>query len=125
MNDRTRDTPTSRAGGDTTRYTEADRQLAQLARALAHPARVAILRMLVERGECICGGLVDRLPLAQATVSQHLKVLKEAGLVEGDVEGPRVCYCVEPEALSRFRWLVERLTSQKIQIGPSREEGRS
>jgi ArsR family transcriptional regulator len=83
-----------------------DRELALLARALGHPARVAILRYLVRQGECVCGHLVDRLPLAQATVSQHLKVLKQAGLIEGEVEGPRVCYCVRPESLRRLRTLL-------------------
>jgi len=83
-----------------------DREIAALARALGHPARVAILRHLTRRGECVCGQLVDRLPLAQATVSQHLKVLKDAGLIEGEVEGPRVCYCVRPESLRRLRTLL-------------------
>jgi len=86
-----------------------DRELAVLARALGHPARVAILRYLARRGECVCGRLVDRLPLAQATVSQHLKVLKQAGLIEGEVEGPRVCYCVRPESLRRLRTLLGEL----------------
>ena len=86
-----------------------DRETAALARALAHPARVAILRLLIERGDCICGEIVDVLPLAQATVSQHLKVLKEAGLIKGDVDGPRVCYCVNPKAVKRFKELVEGL----------------
>ena len=79
-----------------------DEELARLAKALGHPARVAIVRLLLEGGECVCGGIVDRLPLAQATVSQHLKVLKEAGWISGEVDGPRVCYCARPETLSRF-----------------------
>ncbi len=79
-----------------------DDELGRLAKALAHPARVAIVRLLLERGECVCGGIVDRIPLAQATVSQHLKVLKEAGWISGEVDGPRVCYCAKPEALRRF-----------------------
>ena len=89
--------------------TAADEELAALARALGHPARVAILRQLSERGECVCGRIVDSLPLAQATVSQHLKVLKEAGLVQGEIDGPRVCYCVNPETVKRFQKLVARL----------------
>src|SRR5512141_2970980 len=72
----------------------ADHDLAALARALGHPARVAILRFLASKGSCVCGGIVSSLPLAQATVSQHLKMLKESGLVEGEIDGPRVCYCV-------------------------------
>ena len=86
-----------------------DRELALLAKALGHPARVAILRLLMARGECVCGQIVDLLPLAQATVSQHLKVLKEAGLIQGEVDGPRVCYCVDPKAVEHFRQLIQEL----------------
>lgn len=86
--------------------TAVDEELAVLAKALGHPARVAILRQLGEAGTCICGELVDALPLAQATVSQHLKVLKEAGFVQGEIDGPRVCYCVNPKTVKRFRKLV-------------------
>jgi DNA-binding transcriptional ArsR family regulator len=91
------------------RLAPADREFATLARALGHPARVAILRTLIQRGECICGEIVEVLPLAQATVSQHLKVLKEAGLVRGEVDGPRVCYCVDPMTVRRFRDLIRKL----------------
>lgn len=73
---------------------------AALAKALAHPARVAILRTLAARGTCVCGEIVDVLPLAQATVSQHLKVLREAGLVRGATDGPRSCYCLDREGLA-------------------------
>ena len=69
-----------------------DQALAELARALSHPARVAIVRHLATAGACVCGEIVSVLPLAQATVSQHLKVLKEAGFVQGEVDGPRTCY---------------------------------
>lgn len=85
---------------------EADEELASLAKALAHPARVKIVRILLHRNACICGDIVEELPLAQSTVSQHLKVLKDAGLIRGDVDGPRVCYCIEPRALRRLRALV-------------------
>src|SRR5512137_714156 len=88
---------------------EADAELAGLARALGHPARVQIMRLLVRREACICGDIVDELPLAQSTVSQHLKVLKEAGLVKGEIDGPRVCYCVEPHVLRRLKALVGSL----------------
>lgn len=77
--------------------------LAELAKALGHPARLAILEHLAARNVCLCGDLVDSLPLAQATVSQHLKVLKAAGLVKGEVDGPRSCYCIDREALARLR----------------------
>ena len=87
----------------------ADEQLAVLAKALGHPARVQIMRLLVRREACICGDIVEELPLAQSTVSQHLKVLKEAGLIRGDIDGPRVCYCVEPRTLRRLKALVGSL----------------
>lgn len=86
-----------------------DEELASLARALSHPVRVAIVRHLAQRGTCVCGEIVSVMPLAQATVSQHLKVLKEAGLVQGEVDGPRTCYCVNPEGVQRFRSLAASL----------------
>jgi ArsR family transcriptional regulator, arsenate/arsenite/antimonite-responsive transcriptional repressor len=88
---------------------EADEELALLAKAVGHPARVQILRLLVRRESCICGDIVDELPLAQSTVSQHLKVLKDAGLVRGDIDGPRVCYCIEPRTLRRLKSLIGSL----------------
>ena len=88
---------------------EADEELAMLTKALGHPARVQIMRLLVRRQACICGDIVDELPLAQSTVSQHLKVLKEAGLIRGDIDGPRVCYCIEPHTLRRLKALVGSL----------------
>ena len=86
-----------------------DEQLAELAKAIGHPTRVAIVRTLIERDECVCGDLVDELPYAQSTVSGHLKKLKEAGLVRGEVQGPSVCYCIEPRGLELFKQLVEEL----------------
>ena len=71
-------------------------ELAEQAKALSHPARLAILKHLAAQNTCICGEIVEELPLAQASVSRHLKVLKEAGLIRGEVDGPRVCYCIEP-----------------------------
>jgi DNA-binding transcriptional ArsR family regulator len=76
-----------------------DVALAARLKALAHPARLTILRTLAERRTCLCGDLVEVLPLAQATVSQHLKALKEVGLIRGEVDGPRSCYCLDMEAL--------------------------
>ncbi len=78
-------------------------RLANALKALAHPARLDVLRVLAERDTCVCGEIVDELPLAQATVSQHLKVLKEAGLILGTVDGPRVCYCLDRPALLALR----------------------
>ncbi len=83
--------------------------LASLAKALGHPARVQIVQILAERDACLCGEIVDKLPLAQSTVSQHLKILREAGLVRGDVDGPRVCYCLNRRALERFKRLANLL----------------
>jgi len=88
---------------------EADGELAAMAKALGHPARVVILRVLSRKQACICGELVDELDLAQSTVSQHLKVLKEAGLVCGEVDGPRICCCVNTRALRRLKALVAGL----------------
>jgi ArsR family transcriptional regulator len=85
---------------------EANAELAILAKAIAHPARIEILRLLTRRSTCICGAIVEELPLAQSTVSQHLKILKEAGLLRGEVDGPRVNYCIEPLTLQRLKDLV-------------------
>lgn len=87
----------------------ANEQLARYARALGHPARVAIMRLLLRREACVCGEIVDELPLAQSTVSQHLKQLKDAGLIRGAIDGPRVCYCVEPAAIDQLRALIAAL----------------
>jgi ArsR family transcriptional regulator len=87
----------------------ADEELSELAKALGHPARVQILRILVRRNACICGEIVGELSLAQSTVSQHLKILKDCGLIRGEVDGPRVCYCIEPRTLRRLKALVGSL----------------
>jgi DNA-binding transcriptional ArsR family regulator len=79
----------------TEEFTIKDNRIAKYAKALAHPARVAILQFLIKRQACVCGDIVDELPLSQSTVSQHLKELKEAGLIKGDVDGARVCYCID------------------------------
>ncbi len=86
-----------------------DALLARVAKALGHPVRVAILRRLRALDGCCVGAIVDDLPLAQSTVSQHLKVLKGAGLIRGEFDGPRVCYCIEPSALDVLRALVADL----------------
>jgi ArsR family transcriptional regulator len=85
---------------------EDDKTLAELAQALSHPARVAIVRLLMDRNTCLCGDFVVVLPLAQSTVSQHLKTLKEVGLVQGETDGPRSCYCLNPAALERLQTLL-------------------
>lgn len=86
-----------------------DEEVAKLAWAIAHPARVRLLRILIAHNACVCGELVDQMDLAQSTVSQHLKILKEAGLVQGEVDGPKVCYCVNPAGLARLKDLVAAL----------------
>lgn len=86
--------------------------LARYAAALAHPARIAILKTLAQRKECVCGEIVEVLPLAQSTVSQHLKVLKQSGLIQGEVDGPRSCYCINPEALERLSELFHGLLAE-------------
>jgi ArsR family transcriptional regulator len=88
---------------------ESAEQLAGLAWAVAHPARVRIIRLLASREACVCGEIVDRLPLAQSTVSQHLKILKESGLIQGEVDGPKVCYCINPQKLQKLKALVAKL----------------
>lgn len=83
-------------------FPEKDLQLADWCKALSHPARIAILKNLASRGECICGDLVLDLPLAQSTVSQHLKALKMAGLIQGEIDGPRSRYCVNRKNFEKF-----------------------
>ena len=94
-------------------FTQKEQDLAAFAKALAHPARIAILKVLAQRNECICGEIVEILPLAQSTVSQHLKELKNAGLIKGTIDGPRNCYCINWKAFEKFNqefsWLFNNL----------------
>ena len=90
-------------------FNEIEITLAAYAKALAHPARVAILRLLLERKACICGDIVDELPLSQSTVSQHLKELKEAGLIKGDIDGKKVCYCIDEKVWKQAQLLMQQL----------------
>ena len=83
-------------------FSQKEQDLAEFAKALAHPARIAILKILAQRNECICGEIVDVLPLAQSTVSQHLKELVKAGLVHGEADGPRSCYCINWKSFEKF-----------------------
>ena len=82
--------------------THKEQELAAFAKAMSHPARIAILKVLARRNECICGDIVEELPLAQSTVSQHLKELKAAGLIEGSIDGPRSCYCINWKAFEKY-----------------------
>jgi ArsR family transcriptional regulator len=89
--------------------TDGDEVLATLAWAVAHPARVRLLRLLIAKSACVCGDLVEHMPLSQSTVSQHLKILKEAGVIQGEIDGPKVYYCVNPAGLARLKRLVAAL----------------
>ncbi len=79
-----------------------EQELAAFAKAMSHPARIAILKVLAQKNECICGEIVDVLPLAQSTVSQHLKELKDAGLIHGSADGQKSCYCINWKAFEKF-----------------------
>ncbi len=92
-------------------FNEEDKQFAIWAKALGHPARVAILKLLIQKQSCICGDLVAELPLSQSTVSQHLKELKAAGLITGTIDGPKVCYCIDVETLKNFSNMLNSLAS--------------
>ncbi|MGE4296976.1 MAG: ArsR/SmtB family transcription factor [Desulfovibrionaceae bacterium] len=93
-----------------TTTSEADLEwFAAACKALGHPVRVRILAHLKAMDRCLCGAIVDMLPLAQSTVSQHLKQLKDAGLIKGSVDGPKICYCVDRHALARFETLARSL----------------
>ena len=83
-------------------FTQKEQDLAAFAKALAHPARISILKLLAQCNECICGEIVEVLPLSQSTVSQHLKELKHAGLIDGSIDGPRSCYCINWKAFEKF-----------------------
>ncbi len=87
----------------TEEFTKAQNDLALMAKALGHPARVAILQYLIRSKSCICGDIVDELPLSQSTVSQHLNELKKAGLIKGNIEGASVCYCIDEKMWARVK----------------------
>jgi ArsR family transcriptional regulator, arsenate/arsenite/antimonite-responsive transcriptional repressor len=84
-------------------------EIADIAKALSHPARIKIMKILTEKNMCICGEIVELLPLSQSTVSQHLKELKRVGLIKGEVEGPKTCYCINYEKLGRAQNLFSKL----------------
>ena len=95
----------------TEEFIKADIWLADIAKALSHPARIRILKILTELDVCMCGDIVEQLPLAQATVSQHLKELKRVGLIQGEIEGPKVCYCVNNQTLQKAKRELDKLFS--------------
>ena len=96
----------------TASFSEGQNKLASLFKALAHPARVAIIEYLLQVDSCICGDIVNELPLAQPTVSQHLKELKTAGIIKGAIEGTAICYCLNPETLQLFEQYFFNLSKQ-------------
>jgi ArsR family transcriptional regulator, arsenate/arsenite/antimonite-responsive transcriptional repressor len=93
-----------------------DVEFGVLAKALGHPARVRIMRLLLARDSCFCGEIVEHVPLAQATVSQHLKVLRDAGLIEGEITGPRTCYCANRERLTRLSDLLDVVLADAVEL---------
>ena len=92
-------------------FTTEQNQVAEMAKALGHPARVAILQYLATQNSCVCGSIVSEIGLAQATVSQHLKALKEAGFIQGSVEGVSMCYCINTEHLNSVNRLLSSILS--------------
>jgi len=91
-------------------FTDDQNKLAQLAKALGHPARVAIIDFLLKQQSCMCKDIVDELPLAQATISQHLRELKNTGLIQGTIEGNAVCYCLNPIAFEQIQAYCQAIT---------------
>ncbi|KAF0148134.1 MAG: transcriptional regulator ArsR family [Ignavibacteria bacterium] len=87
------------AKSKTEKFTQEESRLADIAKALSHPARIKILKILAEMNVCMCGEIVELLPLAQATVSQHLKELKRVRLIQGEIEGPKTCYCINTDSI--------------------------
>lgn len=98
----------------TEEFTSQQNAIAALAKAIGHPARVAILELLISRDNCICNDIVDELPLAQATVSQHLKELKNAGIIKGTISGKSICYCIDTTHLQNLQNFLTHLTQKKV-----------
>ena len=98
----------------TEHFTAYQNQIALLAKAMGHPARIAILEFLLQSKSCICGDIVNELPLTQPTVSQHLKELKNAGLIKGNIEGNAICYCINEEGFEKIKAFFETLTSNVL-----------
>lgn len=99
----------------TEEFTVRDNKIARYAKALAHPARIAIIQLLIKKQTCICGDIVEELPLSQSTVSQHLKELKDSGLIKGQIEGAKVCYCIDEEEWEKAKnYLVNLFSSFSV-----------
>ena len=105
-----------------TNYKEEEIQMARFAKALGHPARIAIVKLLASMDTCFCGEMVEELPIAQATVSQHLKELKESGLVQGCIEPPKVRYCIDPENWKKAQQLFSDFWEQSYLTQPKTDK---
>lgn len=92
-------------------FSDSQNELANLYKALGHPARIAIIEYLLKSKTCICGDIVNELPLAQPTISQHLKELKAVGIIKGTIEGTSVCYCLDATNLSKMKWFVDAISA--------------
>ena len=92
-------------------FTESQNELSALAKAIGHPARIAIIQHLLKVDSCICGAIVDELPLAQPTISQHLKELKNAGLIKGTIEGNSICYCLNEEGFHKIEGFINTISA--------------
>ncbi len=97
-------------------FTLRENKLAQYAKALAHPARIAILQLLLKNQTCICGDIVEVLPLSQSTVSQHLKELKDAGLITGEIEGVKTCYCIDAKEWKKAKQYLNSLLNCSVPV---------
>ena len=100
----------------TEHFTDHQNEIAMLAKALGHPARIAIIEYLASVDSCICGDIVKELPLAQPTVSQHLKELKNAGLIKGSIEGNSICYCIDEDILKKLKSFIKGISSDILKI---------
>jgi DNA-binding transcriptional ArsR family regulator len=101
----------------TTEFSTQENRLARYAKALGHPARIAILQFLAKKQSCMCGDIVQELPLSQSTVSQHLKELKEAGLIQGSIDGVKVCYCIDPKEWKAAKTYLNKLFDSYQETG--------
>jgi DNA-binding transcriptional ArsR family regulator len=100
------------ATAKTEEFAKVEVDIAEIAKALSHPARIKILKILNDLNSCMVGSIVDLLPLSQSTVSQHLKELKRVGLIKGEIEGPKICYCINPKVMERVKNEFNKLFSQ-------------
>ena len=98
----------------TNNYTKEQIKLAGMAKVIGHPARLSILQLLLKRNSCICGEIVEEIGLSQATISQHLREMKDFGLIRGDIDGTKVCYCIDPKVYKQFKTMLAKLFSMDL-----------